>query len=360
MISKLRRLYYLFVIIIMFLAINQGYHIKSTEDNISKQEDKTLETIQRISNEEPQKVYVSGKPVGIYLKTDGILVLNTQEVECGSGETVNPCQNKLKSGDYILKFNETKIKTKAQFVSLIQKNKEKDVILTISRKGEESQVKVKPVYNPETKTYQIGAWLRNNTQGIGTITYITQTGEYGALGHCISDYDLGVSMELKEGYIYKASISSILKGESGSPGEAIGSIDYSPENYIGTITGNTDFGIRGNITNHVKDYETSSLMEIARPSAVKGGKALIRTSISGEVKDYSIKLTKNKIKSRDGQKALVVEITDENLLKLTGGIVQGLSGSPIIQDGKLVGAVTHVLVEDSSKGYGIFAWDMIK
>lgn len=318
--------------------------------------DQTIKTGATVS----QKVYASGEPIGIYIKTRGVLVLGTQQIRAADNQISSPAEHKLKSGDYILEINGKEISSKKEFQSALQKNGTKEVILTILRNGQEIKMKLHPVYSEENQCYQIGAWIRNDTQGIGTVTYIKENGEFAALGHGINDMDLGVHLDISGGSVYQTSIATIMKGKAENPGELIGSIDYIPENYLGNITSNTECGIFGTIEKNQNQFQNGELLEVAKAAEVKTGKAYLRTSISGKSKDYTIEIEKIMKNKKDSRKSIQIKVTDPELIELTGGIVQGLSGSPIIQDGKLVGAVTHVLVNDPTRGYGIFIENMLE
>ena len=305
-------------------------------------------------------VYASGEPVGIYIRTKGVLVLGTQEVETEKGGSRAPARHKLESGDYILEMNGKEITSKAQLIGYLQNNEEKEAIFTILRKGEKQKVRIQPVYSEKDHCYQLGAWIRNDTQGIGTVTYIMENGSFAALGHGISDCDLGVQLTIAGGSIYETDIAAITKGKKKDPGEIIGTIDYIPEKYLGVIGNNTVCGIFGKMENRRETFRNGALMEVADVGEIKTGKALLRTSISGESRDYAIEIEKISLNRQDAQKALRIKVTDPELIKLTGGIIQGLSGSPILQNGKLIGAVTHVFVDDPTRGYGICAETMVE
>lgn len=317
---------------------------------------KTIKTAAPVAG----KVYASGEPIGIYIKTRGVLVLGTQQVKSSDNQITSPSKHKLKSGDYILEMNGKEISSKKELQSLLQKNGDQEIVLTILRNGEKIKMKLHPVYSEKNQCYQIGAWIRNDTQGIGTVTYIKENGEFAALGHGINDSDLGVHLDISCGSVYETNIATIMKGKEDNPGELIGSIEYIPENYLGNITSNTDAGIFGTIRKNQSQFKKGDLLETAKASEVKKGKAYLRTSISGKSKDYTIEIEKIMKNKKDSQKSLQIRVTDPDLIALTGGIVQGLSGSPIIQDGKLVGAVTHVLVNDPTRGYGIFIENMLE
>ena len=362
--SRLRRFYFLLLTAVLFAAGAQAgelFHVEERLYDAAGEED-IKETLAAGGDkkETKTKVYASGEPVGIYIKTRGVLVLGIQNVKTADNRTCSPAEHKLESGDYILAMNGEDISSKAQFISCLQKNEEKEAVLTISRNGEEQQIKIQPVYSEEDHCYQIGAWIRNDTQGIGTVTYITEDGNFAALGHGISDCDLGVQLNIAGGSIYETDIASIMKGKAKDPGQVIGTIDYIPEKYLGNIGINSTCGIFGLIKNHQENFRNGQLMEVADASEIKTGKAFVRTSISGESRDYSIEIEKISLGKKDAQKALRIKITDPDLIALTGGIIQGESGSPIIQDGKLIGAVTHVFVDDPTRGYGICAETMME
>ena len=208
--------------------------------------------------------------------------------------------------------------------------------------------------------YKLGAWVRDDTQGIGTMTYVDTNGNFGALGHGISDSDTGDVVEIDEGALYETEIMGIEKGSAGNPGVMAGVIYYGPGSRLGSIEANTRVGIFGKVNEKLQKSISGEALEIGYRQDVKKGQAWIRSSVSGEPRDYEIEIQRIDYNPIQENKSLVIRIVDEELLKLTGGIVQGMSGSPILQDGKLVGAVTHVFVQDSTRGYGIFVEDMLR
>lgn len=333
-------------------------HLLQSEEVFSTQ----LQQTNRQANNKKQseRVYASGVPIGIYVKTKGILVLGIQQVEGKNGKSSSPASCKIQKGDYILKLNEQKITGKQQFIRLLQKNGTKEIVLTIKRKEKKLKVKVQPVYSAKNDCYQIGVWIRNDTQGIGTVTFIKEDGTFAALGHGINDGDIGVQFSIEGGSAYKTDIASILKGKAGMPGEIIGTINYIPQNYLGEIYLNTSGGIFGKISRKKEEFFTGKMVPIAEKSEIRTGKAYLRSSISGESKEYSIEIEKVFFHEKNSLKTLKIKVTDPELIALTGGIIQGLSGSPILQNGKLVGAVTHVLIDNPQKGYGIFAENMLE
>ncbi|MDO5146784.1 MAG: SpoIVB peptidase [Eubacteriales bacterium] len=355
---KLRRCYWLLFFLLLSAIAWEGKNVW----NMQKKTDFVSADSRAVAGRKDggEMVYASGHPVGIYIKTEGVLVLGTQPVKAGHGKEESPAKNKLKSGDYILAVDETPVNAKKQFLSLVQKKEGEEMTLTILRGGERQKIKIKPAYSEENQCYQIGAWIRNDTQGIGTVTYVKENGEFAALGHGINDCDLGVHMMISGGSIYQTDIASIMKGEKKNPGEIIGTIDYTRENYLGDIGKNTICGVFGNLEKRREEYLHGEQMEVAKGKEIKTGNAWLRTSISGESKDYAIEIEKICLNKKEPQKALKIKVTDPSLIALTGGIIQGLSGSPIIQNNRLVGAVTHVFVDSPIMGYGICAETMME
>lgn len=307
---------------------------------------------------EEKKVWAGGEPVGIYMKTDGVLVVGTGEITQADGTVLEPARNIVRSGDYILEANGQKTETKEDLISCLAQCAGSDVVLAVNRGGEVSSIRLSPVLTAQ-QDYKLGIWVRDDTQGIGTLTYVDEEGNFGALGHGISDVDTGTLLALQEGTLYRTNILSVIKGTQGIPGELSGVISYAGEEIIGTIAENTQTGIFGNLNRHQEEYEKGELVEIAYKQDVETGPAVIRSSVSGELKEYDIVIEKVRVSDREVNKSMVIRITDPELLEITGGIVQGMSGSPILQNGKLIGAVTHVFVNDSTCGYGIFVEDML-
>lgn len=303
------------------------------------------------------KITPVGIPIGIYMKTDGILVIGTGTVHGADGLNYEPAYNLIRSGDYITAINGEEVNNKSDLIKKIEQYGMGDIILNIRRNGEEFPVKIKPVETSPGE-YKAGIWIRDNTQGVGTLTFVTDDMEFGALGHGINDVDTSTLMELKSGTLYDTEIISITKGTSGSPGELTGVINYSTEHILGNITSNTSEGVFGIGNESLKHYIKTEPMEIGLKQDIKVGPAQILCCIDGEVKAYDIEITEVNIATQTANKGIVIKVVDPELLSLTGGIVQGMSGSPIIQNNKIIGAVTHVFVQDSTKGFGIFIENM--
>ncbi len=302
-----------------------------------------------------------GIPVGIYLKSNGVMVIGTGTITDTAGAEIEPANGILKSGDYIEAVNGKPLETKEQLMEVVNQagsNGTGAVDLTIRRDGQEMDVTLDTIA-AQDGTYKLGAWVRDDTQGIGTMTYMDLNGNFGALGHGISDADTGQVVSIEGGSLYETQIMGIEKGAAGKPGVMSGIIYYGPQSELGTVTGNTEEGIFGTAGEKLKSRIQAQALPIGYRQDVQPGKAIIRSSISGEIKDYDIEIVKVDYSTTHKSKGMVIKVTDPELLSLTGGIVQGMSGSPIIQNGMLIGAVTHVFVQDSTKGYGIFIENML-
>lgn len=302
----------------------------------------------------------AGVPVGIYVKTDGVLVIAQGDFEGPDGSRREPAAHLLCEGDYILKADGEEIESKQQLLDKIADTYGKEMVLTIRRGEEVFDVKVKPEQNAAGE-YKLGIWIRDNAQGVGTMTYLDQDHTFGALGHGINDVDTTMLMDVKSGSLYRTEIIAVKKGEGGSPGELTGIIDYNPANRIGTIDVNSSGGIFGVLNEEVAQGLSGQAMPIGLKQDVKTGPAQILCCVDGELTPqlYDIEIRQVHLDHDNVNRGIELTVTDQELLEKTGGIVQGMSGSPILQDGKFIGAVTHVLVNDPSRGYGIFIENML-
>ena len=298
-----------------------------------------------------QKITPSGEVIGVYVETDGLFVLDTDQFTGENSMEYAPSKNKLYRGDYIKKIDGKDIVSKKQFIEKINQGQGESVILTVQRKAKMMQIK--PERSKTDHMYKIGTWIRDNTQGIGTMTYVKGT-SFGGLGHGIYDMDTGTLLKIKGGLLLDPQIYSIKKGKSGTPGEIVGSIEYKEENILGSIKKNTEKGIYGTIPK-----KQQKAYKIGYRQDIKPGKAYILSNVSGTMKQYEIQINKIVPSDKDVLKSMEIEVTDKELLKLTNGIIQGMSGSPILQNGKLIGAVTHVFVNDPMKGYAILMETML-
>ena len=297
-----------------------------------------------------------GKAVGIKLFADGVLIVATSEVEM-QGKTVSPAKDcGLKEGDLILQINETKVESTEHLQSFLQENGTAAVTLTVMRGSKRMDVSAKPVVCPDG-VCRLGAWIRDSMAGIGTLTYYDPaSGAYGALGHGITDVDTHQLMPLSSGSIMETTVKAVKKGTRGDPGELKG--DFSVQRDVGTVSANTEGGIFGTVDD--QDFlKDAKALPVASPQEVSTGKATILATISGsETQEYAVEIVKL-YDDTQPTRNLLLRVTDQRLLNATGGIVQGMSGSPIIQNGKFVGAVTHVLVNDPQQGYGILMENML-
>ena len=307
---------------------------------------------------EDQELIPVGAPIGIYVKTDGVLVVGTGEFQGLDGVTYSPGRYILQSGDYIRQVNGQDVTEKEDFVRCVEECGGDPINLTLERGGETMEVRVVPVQDVNG-TYKIGIWIRDNAQGVGTMTYIDSHGNFGALGHGINDVDTSTLMHMEDGTLYYTDIVNIRKGTDGDPGEMTGMIVYSDENILGDITSNSERGIFGVCNDRAMELAAQEPLPIGLKQEIEKGAAQILCSVEGSTRYYDVEITEVHLDHDNVNRGIELTITDPNLLEVTGGIVQGMSGSPIIQNGKIIGAVTHVLVQDSTKGYGIFIETML-
>lgn len=312
----------------------------------------------RISILESNKVWVSGKFIGIKLMTDGILVIGYSYVSNGSNSTsrVPAKEAGIQIGDKIVYVNGLKVKDCNQLFKIINSSGGKSLVFVIKRGQTYKQFKVKPLLSNEG-VYKIGLWVRDGTSGIGTVTFVdTKRKVFGALGHGISDIDTGILLDVKEGQIYSAEIVDIRKNDKSEIGEVVGKINENC--VVGDVIINTPYGIYGKIIQN-GFWDSLQSIEIARLQDIHVGSAYILSEVSGNIEKFEIKIERILPLYRNSTKAFVIRITDKRLLQLTSGIVQGMSGSPIIQDNKLVGAITHVFLQEPERGYGVFIDNML-
>lgn len=312
----------------------------------------------KVKHTTAKEVYVSGDAVGIYMQTKGVLIIDTGEILSESGETEEPARDIVKPGDYIVAFNQNRIQCKQDLLEDLADLDGESVTLKVRRGKETIPLSLTPVKDEEGK-YKLGIWVRDDTQGIGTLTYVDEEGRFGALGHGISDVDTGELLSIADGNLYDAQILGIRKGEKGNPGELSGLIRYEAGNILGEISENRKNGIFGTMEASQLKNMNLEKVPIGYKQDLKTGPASVFCCTDGEVKEYAAEITRIDLNHEDSNKSFVIQITDKELLEKTGGIVQGMSGSPVLQNGKLFGAVTHVFVQDSTSGYGIFIENMM-
>ena len=304
-------------------------------------------------------VRVCGAPVGIYMETDGVLIIDAGELQMPDGSLESPAENIVKAGDYIQKVDGQELEDKQQLMDLVAGSQGEDMVLEVLRQGETVDLRLTPVQTADS-SYKLGIWVRDNIQGIGTLTYVKEDGTFGALGHGISDVDVGEIMQVESGRLYHTDILSVVKGQNGVPGELKGVIRYYPEEQIGEVSGNSGVGIYGSLSQQGLSSLPLRPVEIGRKQEVVQGPATILCMADGTLKEYDIQITAIHWEQQDTNKCFTIQVTDPELLELTGGIVQGMSGSPILQNGRLVGAVTHVFVSEAASGYGVFIENMLE
>lgn len=303
------------------------------------------------------KVVPLGRAVGIKLFSDGVLVVGLSAVETDSGPSSPGRTCGLKAGDIITHINGQEVNTIEEVQDILGDEQGDAMTLRATRNGKPVQLSVQAIQNIQG-SYQLGVWLRDSMAGIGTMTfYDPDSGVFAALGHGINDVDTATLMPMESGSIMYASVTDVKKGESGAPGELHGSFDVNRD--LGDLYANTNLGIYGVLRDGALSPRGEAV-EVAAREEVHVGGATILSNIAGEqVEEYQVEITHVYPAAAGDTRNLMVQVTDPRLLETTGGIVQGMSGSPILQDGKLVGAVTHVLVNDPTRGYGILAENMV-
>ena len=301
-----------------------------------------------------------GEIVGIKLYTNGVMVVGMSSIEGEDGNIYKPYQELgIQEGDSITYINDTEITSTKELVEEVNKSLGQEIELTFNHKEETRKGKIKPVKNKDD-LYKLGLWVRDSAAGVGTVTFYNEdTKCFAALGHAITDIDTGEILSTSSGEIDIAKILSIVKGKKEEPGRIEGTInsDFT----IGSIYNNTKFGIFGVIKNpqNIK-LDFNKKMKVASRNEIKLGEATCLSGIDGEIKEYKLEITKIYQNNNYDNKSMLINITDENLIEKTGGIVQGMSGTPIIQNGKFVGSITHVLVNNPTVGYAVFGDLMLK
>ena len=297
-----------------------------------------------------RELIVGGQIVGIQINTEGVLVAEVAKVETESGCFSPAGDAGICQGDLITKINGEDIANAGELISDVEKLEGKPAELTVKRNERTMKFTVQPVRSSENQ-WMLGMWLRDGVSGIGTVTFCDpSTGTFGALGHAVSNAGSGCPVSMKDGKISIAEIVSITKGAAGTPGELNGCADVG--NQLGSVERNTANGIFG----HMFNAKGNTIMDSGEMCT--GPAMLICTVNGGTPAEYTAEI--NRVYDDGGARHAIMTVTDSKLLALTGGIVQGMSGSPIIQNGKLVGAVTHVFVNDPTRGYAISIQDMLK
>lgn len=317
-----------------------------------------LKTI-NVSVLEDVEVIPIGEVVGIKLYTNGVLVVGTSRIEGEDGKYYKPFENSgIEEGDSIIQINDVVINSTEELISEINKNYS-NIEITYIHENETKKTNIVPIKNKDNK-YQIGLWVRDSSAGVGTVTfYNEETKCFSALGHAITDADTGKIISTSSGEIDNVKILSVVKGENNEPGKIEGRIINNTT--IGNIYNNNKFGIYGVVDAPNKlNIDYSRKMKVASRREINLGEATCLCGVDGETKEYNIEISQIYLNNNYDNKSMLIKITDEELIEKTGGIVQGMSGSPIIQNGKFIGAITHVLVSNPQIGYAVFGDLMLK
>lgn len=344
-----------------FVSVNIDKNNIYADENLIKIDVKFLNLFTVNSyyvNTNKEYLYAGGNAVGIYLNTKGVMLLGNNSIITKEGLVDTLKDSPLMIGDIILKINDQEIYNINDITNIInlEENLGKAVKITYIRKNKEYETMLNPVLDMESGEYKLGIWVKNDASGVGTLTYITEDGRFGALGHSINVSGTKEPYNISGGKLYNCNIIGVNKGQKGKAGELKG-LFMQGRNLQGEIDKNISTGIYGNIC------EDASLMqnvkqrryEIGGRFTARPGKAKILCCVAGsEVKEYDIEIIKTNYQNSRKEKSMVIKVVDGELLKKTGGIVQGMSGSPIIQNGKIIGAVTHVFINDSTKGFGLY------
>ena len=299
-------------------------------------------------------VYLGGDCLGFSLKTKGLLIVGSNYVFTKNG-AINPFINTgLQVGDIIKKINNEEVATIDQLNDILKDSTGEPLNITIQRNNEVFNYLITPQKDIFSGEYKLGLWIKNNTEGVGTLTFVEDENlRFGSLGHAIYSANNDIPMQINSGEIYDCNVVGIKKGVDGAPGEIIGA--FSKTNPLGDIDKNCEYGVYGFINNDSELLKEKQLIGVGCRASVKPGKAQIFSCLDGEnIESYDIEIIKVSYQSSSNQKSLVFRVIDKELIKKTGGIIQGMSGSPIVQNNKIIGAVTHVFVNDPTKGFGIY------
>ena len=301
-----------------------------------------------------------GHSVGVQMDVKGVLVVGLEEIRTMDGDTVNPgLAAGLQIGDMILAVNGENV-YKAREVEQLVNEIQDEVSLKIQRKNKVMNVELMPVVNAEDGLYKLGVWIKDKTAGIGTLTYFDPVNmTFGALGHAICDPETGAVLTVGTGQLIQAKVQSVKEGKSGEPGEIQG-VFYEVESPLGDLKVNSELGIFGDSYHSIENPLYNKPLVTGTKEQVEKGRAYILTTLeNNQIERFEIEIEKIYKRDKESNKNMKIKVTDERLLEKSGGIVQGMSGSPIIQNNRIIGAVTHVLVNDPTRGYGIFIENML-
>ncbi len=346
--KTLKKILFLFILIFLYMfVLTRGYY---PETIAVKGEEVKISDIQ---------VIPLGEVAGIKLYTSGVLVVGTSSIEGADGQEYKPYENvDIQEGDAITSINNLIINNTEELIDAINLYEGQQISVKYVRNNQEKECKITPVKDKQG-TYKIGLWVRDSAAGVGTITFYSEdTQTFAALGHAITDIDTGDIIQTSSGEIDNVQIVSLIKGKEEQPGKIQGTIKQN--SIIGSIYKNTPYGIYGIIKNQENiNIDNSKKMYVATRQEINLGEAKILSNIDGQLKEYKIEIQRTYLNNNYDNKSMVIKVVDDELLNKTGGIIQGMSGSPIIQNGKFIGAITHVFVKDPSIGYAVFADKMI-
>ena len=340
----------IFLVVLIFLymfALSKGYY---PETIAVKGEEVKISDIQ---------VIPIGELVGIKLYTSGVLVVGTSTITSEDGQQLKPYENtEIQEGDSIISINDNVVNNTEELIDAINMYNGATIQIKYVRNSQEKSCEITPV-KEKSGEYKIGLWVRDSAAGVGTLTFYNEEMQtFAGLGHAITDIDTGDILKTASGEIDKVSVVSLVKGEEQQPGKIQGTIMQNDS--IGSIYKNTPYGIYGVIKNSKNiNIDYSRKMYVATRQEINLGEAKILSNIDGKLKEYKIEIQKTYLNNNYDNKNMVVKVTDEDLINKTGGIIQGMSGSPIIQNGKFIGAITHVFVKDPCIGYAVFADRML-
>ncbi|MBE5735790.1 MAG: SpoIVB peptidase [Clostridiales bacterium] len=314
----------------------------------------------RVNVIEPDRYFAGGNSLGFTLQSKGLILIGGNYILSNNGIAKPFEDSDLQTGDIITHINDIEVNTVTDINNILNDYDGSELLLTVKRQGEVLTIGIQPALDKLSNTYKLGLWVKEDAVGVGTLTFINATtGRFGSLGHSINDSETNECLEVSGGNIYRSKILGVKRGVSGRAGELMGT--FSRENVIGSVDKNCEYGVYGYVDDVgiLTDGKTS--IDIGGRLSARPGNATILSCIDGEtIEEFDIEIIKTNFQSSSNQKSMVIRVTDKDLIERTGGIVQGMSGSPIIQNGKLIGAVTHVFVNDATKGFGLYIDWMIE
>ncbi len=299
-----------------------------------------------------------GNAVGINIYSEGVMVVGVPEI-LADGQSESPARTAgLNAGDIITKIGTQKISSGEDIKKAIAGLDGSQITVTVIRGSTELELTITPHMTKEGQC-ELGLWMRDGVAGIGTLTfYDPKTGTFGALGHSVNDIETGIRIPMRTGTVSRSVVTDVAQGKAGLPGQLHGT--FADDSILGTLSINTQAGIFGTMDENDL-MKGKKALPVADDSEIKTGPAIILSNVSGtEVKEYEVEIIRVYTGDEAIGRSMMLRITDTDLIAQTGGIVQGMSGSPIVQDGKLIGAVTHVLVNDPTRGYGISIGNMLE